>query len=180
MILKKRVQLNAPNPDILTKICAITPIDGRYANATNELRAFCSEGALQNFRTMVEILWLLFLQDNGLIKSPQLPDAIIAGLKNLYLNFSLDDALNIKKLEKKLNHDVKAVEIHIANWLNLRDLNHLTPYVHILLTSEDVTNAAYAFQTDLVCNRIFYHLNEVVSVLEKFAKNLIWMMGKKW
>ena len=51
-----------------------------------------------------------------------------------------DVALRVKEIEKKTNHDVKAVELSIAELLN----GKFKSLVHFLLTSEDVNSLSYA------------------------------------
>jgi adenylosuccinate lyase len=108
----------------------ISPLDGRYAPKVAELRDHVSEWALMRRRVQVEVEWLLVL-------APQL-DA--APLRRLYEQFSDEDAEEIKAIESRTNHDVKAVEYFLRERVDasVREL------LHFGLTSEDVNNLSYA------------------------------------
>ena len=98
---------------VLSTLTAISPVDGRYWNKAEALAAYFSEFALIRYRVRVEIEYLIALSEY----LPQLSDLnteeIKTWLRNVYLNFSEDDALRIKDIEKVTNHDVKAVEYFI-------------------------------------------------------------------
>ena len=127
-------------------LSAVSPLDGRYAGATEPLRAYTSEQALMGARLEVEVEYLVALA--GLDATPvELTVADREALRRCYREFDVADARLIKQLETEgdesrpaTNHDVKAVEYF------LRD--HLPDgvggeWVHFGLTSEDVTNLAY-------------------------------------
>jgi hypothetical protein len=99
----------------LNELNAISPIDGRYRNKTLSLAPFFSEEALIKYRVLVEIEYFIALCE---VPLPQLkgvnPD-LFDTLRNIYKNFSTEDALWIKETEKVTNHDVKAVEYFIKD-----------------------------------------------------------------
>lgn len=131
-------------PSIHDQLRALTPHDGRYAGSTYALANYCSEAGLQRLRLLVEIEYMIFL-------NPDLIDDVYAQeLRNLYRNYDLDTAQAIKKIEQSINHDVKAVEYFICDYLVMTNRAHLKPHVHIFLTSEDVTNAAIGMMVYLV------------------------------
>ena len=99
----------------LTKLTAISPIDGRYARQTDALRDIFSECAFMNARVRVEVEWLISLSEAGFAELPHLSDHGKAFLRGLADNFSLADCEAIKEIEKPTNHDVKAVEYWIKN-----------------------------------------------------------------
>ena len=109
---------------------AISPLDGRYQRQVAALGEHVSEWALIRARVRVEVEWLLVL-------APQL-DA--GPLRRVYAEFSDDDAQAIKDIEKRTNHDVKAVEYLLRDRVpaEQREL------VHFGLTSEDVNNLSHA------------------------------------
>ncbi len=111
---------------------AITPIDGRYSEMTNCLKEFFSEYAYIKYRYNIEIDWLKYLMDILKISNREIVND----------NFSLKDAKGIKKIEKKTNHDVKAIEYYLRKKLRENNLGHLEYLVHFGLTSEDVNNIA--------------------------------------
>ncbi|HEV2061746.1 MAG TPA: hypothetical protein VGR12_02745, partial [Solirubrobacteraceae bacterium] len=103
---------------------AISPLDGRYARTVGELGSYVSEWALIRARVRVEVEWLLVL-------APQL-DA--APLRALVDRFSDDDADAVKAIERRTNHDVKAVEYFLRD----RVPGEVRELLHFGLTSEDV------------------------------------------
>ncbi len=124
----------------LTTLTAITPIDGRYRRLTERLADHWSEYALIKTRVEVEIEFLIeFLKVTGLY---EITKNVAQNLREIYRKFSLEDAQEVKEIEKITNHDVKAVEYFIRNRLQNLSLQHLIPYVHYGLTSQDVNNTA--------------------------------------
>ena len=93
---------------------ALSPLDGRYSHANTHLRDILSEYGLIKYRIRVEIEWFIHLSKQKSI--PELPTLSIKDnkyLTDLINNFSEKDAVEIKKIEKKTNHDVKAVEYYL-------------------------------------------------------------------
>ena len=125
---------------------ALSPADGRYADKVNGLRDIFSEFGLIRFRTLVEVRWLQWLSDTAQIAElPPLSNVMKDFLNHIVDDFSLDDAENIKKIEAKTNHDVKAVEYFIRDRLgDGPETQSLKDFVHFGCTSEDINNLAYA------------------------------------
>lgn len=99
-------------------LSAISPIDGRYQNSTQELSNCFSEAALIKFRVYVEIEYFISLCE---IPLPQLKDfdkSKFEALRRVYLKFTESDAEAVKLIEKTTNHDVKAVEYFIKDKFN--------------------------------------------------------------
>ncbi len=121
-------------------LLAISPIDGRYKKQTESLESYFSEFALIRYRVWVEAEYFLLLNQLGLFK---LDEKIIANLKGLPNDFSMEDAITVKEIERTTNHDVKAVEYFIkqklAEWA---PGNTFSEFVHFGLTSQDVNNTA--------------------------------------
>jgi len=90
---------------------AISPIDGRYASKTSELNDFFSEKALMKYRLVVEIEYFISLCESGIPELKDFDATKFSYLREIYLNFSDKDAMQIKEVEEITNHDVKA-------WLN--------------------------------------------------------------
>ena len=120
-------------------LLAISPVDGRYANATNELSAYFSEYALIKYRLQVEVVYFIFLSEKRFFK---LDKKQVAQLKNIMETFSPEEAETIKASEKITNHDVKAVEYYLKNKLTEMGAGHLAEWVHFGLTSQDINNTA--------------------------------------
>ena len=62
--------------------------------------------------------------------------------QNLISSFDISGAEQIKNLEKKTNHDVKAVEYYIKQSLQETTLKDRLEWVHFGLTSQDVNNTS--------------------------------------
>ena len=120
---------------------SISPLDGRYHNKTKLLRPYFSESALIKYRVQVEIEYLISLSKEK--KIPELKpfnEKEKKRLRNIYLNFSVDDALDVKAIEKTTNHDVKAIEYFLQKKIK----KSIHPWIHFCLTSEDVNNLSYS------------------------------------
>ncbi|MBU2259156.1 adenylosuccinate lyase [Patescibacteria group bacterium] len=126
-------------------LSALSPLDGRYEKKVEALRPFFSEEALISSRLLVEIEWFLSLAGNpdiNEIKRVSKKDE--NKLLNIIEKFSTKDAEEVKRIEKKTNHDVKAVEYFLkAKMQKIPSLRKNLEFVHFGLTSEDVNNLAY-------------------------------------
>ena len=118
---------------------SISPIDGRYANATKELSSYFSEYGLIKYRLKVEVEYFIFLSEKKFFK---LDAKQKEKLKLIVEEFSEADAQWIKDTEKVTNHDVKAVEYFLKSKLEALKLDHLKEWVHFGLTSQDINNTA--------------------------------------
>ena len=126
----------------------ISPIDGRYKKNVSELEAFFSEQALMRHRVMVEVEYLLALiEHRSFQKTRALSKKTLNSLKGLYVEFSAAHFKQIKKIEKKTNHDVNAVVVFVSEKLKKLGRGDLVPFVHFGLTSEDINNISYSLMT---------------------------------
>ena len=123
----------------------ISPLDNRYNNQIADLATNFSESNLNKVRFEIEIEWLIFLCSKGGKSFPSISKTSIKKLHTLKKSFDENSAKRIKSIEKKTNHDVKAVEYFIREELkkssSLKKYEHL---VHFALTSEDVNSLSYA------------------------------------
>ncbi len=122
-----------------TSLTNISPIDGRYANATKELTEYYSEYALIKYRLKVEIEYFIFLAEKKFFK---LDAKQKKQLRDVVIHFSIEDAETIKETEKTTNHDVKAVEYFLKSKLDSIGISGLKEWVHFGLTSQDINNTA--------------------------------------
>ncbi|RRR70831.1 MAG: adenylosuccinate lyase [Candidatus Viridilinea halotolerans] len=130
--------------DVMQQLGAMTPLDGRYRADLAPLASYFSEAALFRYRVQVEIEYLIFLSRAQRIDFvPTLDASQQAALRALYRQFSDDDAMAIAAWDRKVNHDVKAVEYWLREQLDRLDLGQWKEAVHFALTSEDVNNLAY-------------------------------------
>lgn len=139
----------------LSSLNAISPIDGRYRNKINELAPYFSEEALIKYRVLVEIEYFIALCE---IPLPQLKDidtSIFDDLRAIYKNFSEDDALAIKNIEKVTNHDVKAVEYFIKEKFDALGLPKFKEFIHFGLTSQDINNTAIPLSIKEAMNDVY-------------------------
>ena len=126
----------------------ISPIDGRYKKNVSELETFFSEQALMRHRVMVEVEYLLALiEHRSFQKTRSLSKKTLNSLKGLYVEFSATHFKQIKKIEKKTNHDVNAVVVFVSEKLKKIGRDDLVPFVHFGLTSEDINNISYSLMT---------------------------------
>jgi adenylosuccinate lyase len=130
----------------LTELTAINPIDGRYASKVAALRPYLSEAALFRYRLQVEIEWFIYLcAAKEISELSPLDKPTCELLRSWYQRFNSDDATAIKNIEKKINHDVKAVEYFLKEKMaTISELRIKQEFVHFGCTSEDINNVAYA------------------------------------
>jgi adenylosuccinate lyase len=129
----------------LSQLTAISPLDGRYGAQTAPLRDVFSEFAFMRERLRVEVEWLMRLSMLGLPEMPPLPVAGLERLRALVRNFTPADCDQIKAIESRTNHDVKAVEYWIKGAAeDLAELHDAAEFVHFACTSEDINNTAHA------------------------------------
>ncbi|MBC7934601.1 MAG: adenylosuccinate lyase [Rhizobacter sp.] len=123
----------------LSPLTAISPVDGRYNKATNQLAAFFSEYALIKYRLKVEVEYFIMLGEKKFFKANA---RLNEQLQQIVSDFSLEDAEVIKSTETITNHDVKAVEYFLKTKLEELGAGALKEWVHFGLTSQDINNTA--------------------------------------
>lgn len=156
----------------LSALTALSPVDGRYRKTTLSLAQYFSEFGLIRYRVLVEIEYLIYLSE---IPLPQLAGKINDVQKNqlrdIYRNFILSDAEEIKQTEKTTNHDVKAVEYFVKDRLKELDLIEISEFVHFGLTSQDVNNTSVPLSLkEGLNNELLPKLNEVNDLLRVKAE----------
>ena len=159
-----------PNDNLFS----VTPIDGRYVSQTKSLINYFSEFALIKTRVEVEVKWLLLISNTKSLNFiPGIPKIQQKKIVNIFEDFSIQDARQIKKIEKKTNHDVKAVELFIVDKLKKLKLNKLCEFVHFCCTSEDINNLSYS----LMLQRFL--TDEFLPEINSLQKNLN-LLAKKY
>ncbi|HMO33858.1 MAG TPA: adenylosuccinate lyase [Lacibacter sp.] len=123
----------------LQSLTALSPVDGRYRNQLQHLAVYFSEYALIRYRVRVEVEYLLLLSKK---KFFPLTAAQQRTLRAIVENFTPEQALEIKNLERVTNHDVKAVEYFLKQQLEQLQLGAYREWVHFGLTSQDINNTA--------------------------------------
>ena len=149
---------------------AISPIDGRYNSKTKELQKYFSESSLIKYRVQVEIEYFIALCNSSIIQLNHFPSEKFNLLREIYSNFSSEDAKRIKEIESKTNHDVKAVEYFIKEKFNELSLSEFNEFIHFGLTSQDINNTAVPFSIKKSLVEVFYpELLELIKTLENKA-----------
>jgi adenylosuccinate lyase len=126
----------------LDPLSAISPVDGRYRGKTKSLSIFFSEEALIKYRVRVEIEYFISLCELPLPQLSNFNSSFFEDLRSIYKNFSKEDAMEIKEIEKTTNHDVKAVEYFIKIEFDKLGLQKYKEFVHFGLTSQDINNTS--------------------------------------
>lgn len=154
----------------LTQLTAISPVDGRYRSKCEALENYFSEYALIRYRVKVEIEYFIAL---WLLPLPQLADApasAVESLREIYRDFSVDDAAKVKSIESVTNHDVKAVEYFIKEQFDARGLSKYKEFIHFGLTSQDINNTAVPMSLKDALNEVYLpSLDALVSRLKARA-----------
>ena len=150
---------------LLNELNAVSPIDGRYRNKTILLSKYFSEEALIKYRVLVEIEYFIALCEIPLPQLQSVDSKKIEDLRNIYRNFSTNDAITIKETEKVTNHDVKAVEYFIKDQFGLLGLSQYKEFIHFGLTSQDINNTAIPLSTKEAFQEVY-----LKSLIELIAK----------
>lgn len=155
----------------LNSLTAISPVDGRYRSKCENLDLYFSEFALIRYRVKVEVEYFIALCN---IPLPQLEGILPSTLDNLrevYKNFSLEDARHIKEIESVTNHDVKAVEYFLKEVFDKMGLEAYKEFIHFGLTSQDINNTSVPMSVKDAIDDIYLPLlRELVGTLEKYAE----------
>ncbi len=153
-------------------LMAISPLDGRYHQKMDAVRAIFSEFGLIKFRIIVEIRWLETLANTAhLPEIPALSDHDKQFLNNIITQFSVKDAMRIKQIESGINHDVKAVEYFIKEKIaDHPSLAAISEFIHFGCTSEDINNLAYGLMLQTARNQcILPTLHQLIAQLRTHA-----------
>lgn len=127
---------------MMESLNALSPLDGRYARATESLRNYFSEAALIRYRVKVEVRYLKALVDFNLPGLDTVESEKLEQLSQWGENLSEEDLLWVKETEKTTNHDVKAVEYLVKKELKKLGLEKIEEFVHFGLTSQDINNTS--------------------------------------
>ncbi|MFN3402858.1 MAG: adenylosuccinate lyase [Cytophagaceae bacterium] len=160
----------------LSTLTAISPIDGRYRNQIANLSQYFSEYGLIRYRVLVEIEYFIALAELPLPQLEKLNKSLFPVLRKIYEDFSLEDAAEIKKIEKTTNHDVKAVEYFIKTAFDELKIGEYSEFIHFGLTSQDINNTSIplllkeALEQDIL--PMLYLIQTSLNALAKEWKNV--------
>jgi adenylosuccinate lyase len=154
----------------LNPLNTISPVDGRYRNQTEELAKYFSEEALIRYRLLVEIEYFIALCEMPLPELKSVNKNSFTPLQNIYKEFSVRYAEEIKATEKTTNHDVKAVEYFLKNKFEESGLSAFKEFIHFGLTSQDINNTAFPLAIKNVIEEIYKpRIDEVIKSLEALS-----------
>jgi len=164
----------------LSSLTALSPLDGRYHGKVDALRQHFSEFGLIRYRVLIEIEWLKALSaEPAITEIKPFSRATIARLDALCAQFNEADATQIKDIEKRTNHDVKAMEYWLREKLSPdpKDENSETAatleFIHFACTSEDINNLSHALMLKAGRDEVVLPaLDAVVNRLRELAHNL--------
>ena len=152
---------------------SISPIDGRYYNKTEVLSDYFSEKALIFYRLKVEIEYFISLCNLGIPQLKNFDQTKFDELRKIYVNFSNEDAIEVKRIEKITNHDVKAVEYFIKDKFETLNIGEFKEFIHFGLTSQDINNSAIPLSIkDFIDNVYMPKIQEVVSAIDNKCEEL--------
>ena len=156
--------------DVLT---AISPIDGRYRNKTQELAGYFSEYALIRYRVRVEIEYFITLCELPLPQLEHFDHKLFESLRDIYRHFTEQDAARVKEIEQTTNHDVKAVEYFIKEKIDA--LNgfpvEAKEFIHFGLTSQDINNTSVPLSIKEALAQVYYPMvEELIEQLNDYAE----------
>lgn len=153
-------------------LIAVSPIDGRYASKTSELQNYFSEYALMKYRVRVEIEYYIALCELPLPQLEGVDHALFPKFREIYQNFSLEDAQRVKDIESVTNHDVKAIEYFIKEKFDaIGGLEQYKEFVHFGLTSQDINNTSFPLMIKDATEEVYIPLlQQVIDQLNAFAE----------
>lgn len=148
----------APDELELSSLTALCPLDGRYEQRVKSLRLFFSEYGLIRYRVMVEVKWLLELsQIPEIVEVPEFTVDARLFMEGIIKNFTVNDALEVKKIEKVTNHDVKAVEYFLKEKCKDHpEIAKVLEFFHFACTSEDINNLSHALMLKEALNDFIF------------------------
>ncbi len=152
----------------LSELNAISPIDGRYRNKTQNLAPYFSEEALIRYRVLIEVEYFIALCELPLPQLANVDAKVFPSLREMYTQFATEDALWIKETEKTTNHDVKAVEYFIKSKFDALGLEKYKEFIHFGLTSQDINNTAIPLSTKEAFENVY--LPSLIAVIQKLKE----------
>ncbi|SMF55289.1 adenylosuccinate lyase [Pseudogulbenkiania subflava] len=159
----------------LTTLTALSPLDGRYANQAEPLRALFSEYGLMKFRIKVELEWLKMLAaEPGIEEVKPFSEATLREIDDVIANFNVEHGEEIKAIEARTNHDVKAIEYWLKERLSGNpEVMAASEFIHFACTSEDINNLSHALMLKTARNTVVLPaLDSVIQRLQNLAHEL--------
>lgn len=156
---------------MLDTLTAISPIDGRYRGKAEPLADYFSEFALIRYRVRVEIEYFIALVELPLPQLQGFDRALFDSLRGIYRDFTEQDAVRVKDIEKVTNHDVKAVEYFIKEKFDaMGGLDAYKEFIHFGLTSQDINNTSVPMSVKEALEQVYYpQMEELIAQLQAYA-----------
>ena len=156
----------------LNKLTAISPVDGRYRGKAESLAGYFSEYALIRYRVRVEIEYFIALCEMPLPQLDTFPHNLFETLRDMYRDFTVEDAERVKTIEQTTNHDVKAVEYFIKEKMDaIGGLDAYKEFVHFGLTSQDINNTSVPLSVKDAINEVMIpNIEELTTLLGEYAE----------
>jgi len=159
----------------LTPLNALSPLDGRYQTKLDPLRHCFSEYALIRHRMLVEVEWLKALAtEPALQEIAPFSASTLKELDAAIASFGEVEAGQVKAIEARTNHDVKALEY----WLKERfdgnpEIRKVSGFIHFACTSEDINNLSHALMLKAARDNVMLPmLDKLIARLVVLAKEL--------
>ncbi|QBJ77416.1 MULTISPECIES: adenylosuccinate lyase [Aquitalea] len=159
----------------LNPLIALSPLDGRYAAQVEGLRNLFSEYGLMKFRIKVELEWLKMLAaEPGIEEVKPFSEATIREIDDVIANFTVQHGEEVKAIEARTNHDVKAIEYWLKERLSGNaEVMAASEFIHFACTSEDINNLSHALMLKTARNTVVLPaLDEVIHKLQQLAHEL--------
>ncbi len=151
----------------LNTLTAVSPVDGRYWGKSEPLSEYFSEYALIRYRVLVEVEYFIALCELPLPNLKGFDATNFSALRNIYKNFTLENAQRIKEIEKTTNHDVKAVEYFLKEQFDALNLASFKEFIHFGLTSQDINNTSVPYSIKAAINEVY--LPQIEKLIEELA-----------
>ena len=155
----------------LSSLTAISPVDGRYRSKCERLDEYFSEYALIRYRVKVEVEYFIALCRLPLPQLEAVESAACDRLRDIYRDFSLEDAMRIKEIEGVTNHDVKAVEYFLKEKFDAMGLEAFKEFIHFGLTSQDINNTSVPMSVKDALQEVYIPaIEQLIDTLEAYAE----------
>ncbi len=159
----------------LSPLNALSPLDGRYQSKLDVLRPYFSEYALIKHRTLVELAWLKALSaEPALAEIQPFSSVTLEEIDDALLKFGEKEAAQVKAIEMRTNHDVKALEYWLKEHFDgNQEIRRVSEFIHFACTSEDINNLAHGLMLKSARDQVMLPtLDKVIATLTNLASDL--------
>ena len=120
----------------------------------------------------IEIEYFISLCELPLPQLATFNKQVFENLRNIYKNFTEEDAARVKEIESITNHDVKAVEYFIKEEFDkIGGLDAYKEFIHFGLTSQDINNTSVPLSMLEALKEVYYpQVEELIAQLQQYAE----------